>query len=174
MPAETPIMALFADEERAAAAITALKGSAWPVRDVHGPIPSHRVQAALALPPSRVGRYTLAGGIGGFFLGFALAAWTAGQWNLIVSGKPVVALVPFFIVGFECTILFSVLGNVLGLLSEARLPAGRLPALYDPRLSGDHFGVASACPPEERAALEALLRASGAVALLHGGEKEGP
>ncbi len=163
MPAETRIMGLFSSEATVVSALQALRPGPWPVRDVQGPVPSHHILEALAMPPSRVGRYTLVGGIVGFFAGFVLAAWTAGQWNLIVGGKPVVALVPFFIVGFECTILFSVLGNVLGLLNEARLPAGPVPALYDARLSGDHYGILSSCAPAEAEDLECLLRSHGAV-----------
>jgi molybdopterin-containing oxidoreductase family membrane subunit len=170
MPAETRILGLFRSEAEVVTALQALKPSPWPVRDVHGPLPSHLIQEALDLPPSRVGRYTLVGGIVGFFAGFALAAWTAGRWDLIVGGKPVVALVPFFIVGFECTILFSVLGNVLGLLNEARLPAGPLAHPYDARLSGDHFGIVGACPPGDAEALAQLMRSCGAVDIRGGTE----
>jgi hypothetical protein len=81
---------------------------------VHSPIPSHTVADALDLPQSKVGWFTLAGGITGFFTGFFLAAFTATRWSLIVSGKPIMAWVPFIIVGFEFTILFAVFGNVLG------------------------------------------------------------
>jgi hypothetical protein len=73
---------------------------------------------------------------------FSLAAFTSLRWSLIVSGKPVVALVPFFIVGFEFTILFAVFGNVLGLISQARLPRFETPP-YDERFPG----IASGCWP---------------------------
>lgn len=164
------ILGLFADEASAAAAVTALQGSSWPVRDAHGPIPGRRLAGALALPKSRVGLYTLCGGILGFFAGFALAAWTASQWRMMVSGKPIIALVPFFIVGFEFTILFAVFGNVLGLLTETKLPAWGWRGPYDARLSGHHFGVTALCPPAEAGELEALLRARGAVATVRAEE----
>ena len=77
---------------------------------------------ALDLKKSRVGWFTLAGGILGFLSGFALAVFAATRWNLIVGGKPVVAWVPFFIVGFEFTVLFAVLGNIVGLLTQTGLP----------------------------------------------------
>jgi hypothetical protein len=72
------------------------------------------------------------------------------RWSLIVSGKPVVALVPFFIVGFEFTILFAVFGNVLGLISQARLPRFETQPGYDERFSGDRFGVLARCSADER------------------------
>ena len=56
------------------------------------------------------------------YTGFALAIFTALRWELVVSRKPVVALVPFVIVGFEFTILFSIFGNLIGMLVLSRLP----------------------------------------------------
>ena len=148
MTAEHPsVMGLFADEDQAAAAIRDLKETRWPVLRVHSPIPSHKIARALEVRPSRLGWFTLAGGIIGFFTGFFLAAYTASQWHLIVSGKPVVALVPFFIVGFEFTILFAVFGNVVGLIHQMHLPGFEGLKQYDPRCSADHFGVVAQCAP---------------------------
>jgi molybdopterin-containing oxidoreductase family membrane subunit len=132
------------------------------VVQVHSPIPHHRIAEALKLPKSKVGYFTLAGGIIGFFFGFFFAAYTATRWNLIVSGKPIVALVPFFIVGFEFTILFSVFGNVIGLLNEARLPNWQPLVDYDPRCSGEHFGITVACERRREAELKQLLQERGA------------
>jgi molybdopterin-containing oxidoreductase family membrane subunit len=145
MSDETCILGLFKDEGKAARIIPELAAAGFRFRRAHSPIPSHRILEALKLQKSRVGWFTLAGGIVGFFSGFALAIYTAVEWNLIVSGKPIVSLIPFFIVGFEFTILFSVFGNVIGLLVCARLPDGRGLERYDPRCSGEHFGVLAAC-----------------------------
>jgi hypothetical protein len=115
----------------------------------------------MELKTSRVGYFTLIGGIMGFFIGFALAIYTAGQWSLIVSGKPVTALVSFFIVGFECTILFGVLGNILGLLTQARLPRFRKSIHYDPRFSADHFGILVTCDDAAREDITSFFRDHG-------------
>jgi molybdopterin-containing oxidoreductase family membrane subunit len=162
MAAERRIMGLFSDPDQVVAAIADLRQGPWALRDVRGPIPHHGIAAALGLKKSRVGWYTLAGGIIGFFSGFALAAYCAGQWNLIVSGKPVVALVPFFIVGFEFTILFSVLGNVVGLLNEARLPDLGAVKPHEPPCTGDRYGLVAGCSHEAAAGLEAFFRSRGA------------
>jgi molybdopterin-containing oxidoreductase family membrane subunit len=145
MPAETCIMGLFKDEGKAAKAIPELAAAGFQLRRAHSFVPSQKIQEALNLKKSRVGWFTLAGGILGFFTGFALAIFTAVQWNLIVSGKPIVSLIPFFIVGFEFTILFSVFGNVIGFLVCARLPDYQGLPTYDPRCSGEHFGLLAAC-----------------------------
>jgi molybdopterin-containing oxidoreductase family membrane subunit len=145
MPDETRVMGLFKDDGKAARAIGDLETAGFSFLRAHSPIPSQRIFDALKLNRSRVGWFTLAGGIIGFFAGFALAIFTAVQWNLIVSGKPIVSLIPFFIVGFEFTILFSVFGNVIGLLVCARLPDVAGLEAYDPRCSGEHFGVLASC-----------------------------
>jgi len=161
MPTEYSVMGLFTDENRAVSAIEAVKGSPWQLRRVHSPIPSHKISEALNLKKSKVGWFTLAGGITGFFSGFLLAVFTATQWNLIVSGKPVVALVPFFIVGFEFTILFAVFGNVAGLIHQMQLPEFKGLEEYDPRCSGHHFGVTVSCKADDLEGLKHFFQDKG-------------
>lgn len=156
------IMGIFKTEDQAAAAIRDLRSSPYTVERVHSPIPSHGVAKALRRPKSRVGWFTLAGGITGFCTGFLLALFTATRWSLIVSGKPVVAWVPFVIVGFEVTILFAVFGNVLGLISQARLPRFKTSPGYEPEFSGARFGVLASCMPQEASSLINLLKSQGA------------
>lgn len=145
MNAKQHIMGLFTDEDQTISVLHALESSPWSVERVHSPFPSHKVQDALKLKKSKVGYFTLVGGFLGFFAGIGLAAYTAVQWNLVVSGKPVVALVPFFIVGFEFTVLFAIFGNVIGLLTQARLPRFKELAHHDPRCTGGHFGILVSC-----------------------------
>ncbi|MFH0724845.1 MAG: DUF3341 domain-containing protein [Pseudomonadota bacterium] len=156
------VLGLFEDETAAVVAIEAFKGLPWRLTRVHSPIPSENLSAALKLKKSRIGYFTLAGGILGFCCGFLLAAFTATRWSLIVSGKPVVALVPFFIVGFEFTVLFAVLGNVIGMLTQSRLPAwGARNGHYDERLSGAHYGILASCEPAEQPALIRFFQKHG-------------
>jgi molybdopterin-containing oxidoreductase family membrane subunit len=166
MPTDrTSIMGIFDTEAQAASAIRGLRNTVFTLERVHSPIPSHEIAGALELPRSKVGWFTLAGGITGFFTGFLLAAFTATRWDMIVGGKPILALVPFFIVGFEFTILFAVFGNVAGLIMQTGLPRYGDLAAYDPRLSGAHYGVVAACAAAEQPALEAFFTAQGAAAL---------
>jgi hypothetical protein len=162
MAPEKQVMGLFASEDQAVAAINELADSAWSLKRVHSPIPSHRIAEALKLKKSPVGFFTLCGGILGFVSGFALAAFTAARWDLIISGKPILAWIPFVIVGFEFTILFSVFGNVAGLLILARLPRLAGLKIYDPRCSGDHFGVLAACDVGQQQELQAFFQQRGA------------
>ncbi len=156
------VMGLFSDEDQVVSTIKELKESQWKIHKVHSPIPSHKVFDALQLKTSRVGYFTLAGGIIGFLSGLALAMFTATRWELIVQGKPIISLIPFFIVGFEFTILFSVFGNVIGLLTQANLPEFKWADLYDPRCSGSHFGIVASCEPGKSSELSAFFKEKGA------------
>jgi molybdopterin-containing oxidoreductase family membrane subunit len=156
------IMGIFSTEEQTASAIRGLRNTAFTLERVHSPIPSHTIADALKLPKSKLGWFTLAGGITGFFTGFLFAAFTATRWSLIVGGKPIVALVPFVIVGFEFTILFAVIGNVLGLISQARLPRFETADLYDPRFTGHKFGILASCSTGEKSGLRHFFEAKGA------------
>ena len=155
------VLGLFRDGNQAAKAVETLRGGPWNLEKVHSPFPHHGIFEALRLKKSKVGYFTLAGGIFGFFAGLVLSIFTAVQWNLIVSGKPIVALIPFFIVGFEFTILFSVLGNIFGFLTQACLPDFKGLKIYDPRCSGDRFGVVASCAPGEEEGLKGFFQERG-------------
>jgi molybdopterin-containing oxidoreductase family membrane subunit len=161
MPGKRYVLGVFPDENRTVSAIKALKSSPWELDRVHSPFPSHKILDVLKLKKSRVGYFTLAGGILGFFTGLILSLYTAVQWNLIVGGKPVVAWFPFFIVGFEFTILFSVFGNILGVLTQSRLPEFKSLKRYDPRCSGEHFGILASCEEGEQDSLKAFFHENG-------------
>ena len=173
MTPKQSIMGIFKDEDQAASALTALAGGPFEVHQVHSPIPSHKLSHALQQKKSMVGWFTLTGGIigmvtlalftalFGLLTGFLLAVYCASEWRLIVSGKPVIAFIPFTIVGFEFTILFAVFGNVIGLLTQMDLPRYDGMKIYDPRFSCDHFGIVASCPPEEQEKLKTLFTESG-------------
>jgi hypothetical protein len=163
MPAEmASIMGLFTAEAPAAEAVADLNQTAFTLERVHSPVPSEALAAAMHAKKSPVGWFTLTGGIIGFFSGFLLAAFTALRWSLIVGGKPIVALVPFVIVGFEFTILFSIFGNVAGLIYTMALPRWKMRKRYDPRCTNGHFGILAACPADQRDELIRFFEQRGA------------
>ena len=166
MDAEKKVIALFEDDGRAASAIEDLRQHSWKLEQVHTPISSDRIFDALKPKKSKVGYFTLAGGIIGFFSGVGLAIYTGIQWNLVASGKPVVALIPFLIVGFEFTVLFAVFGNVLGLLLQTNLPEFESLRAYDPRCSGEHFGIVASCSEGQENQLMAYFQEKGGEARL--------
>jgi hypothetical protein len=171
MNTDKTLMGIFVDEAAAASAILALEGTPWRIKRVHSPFPSHKLGEALKAKKSPVGWFTLAGGILGFFTGLGLAVYTAVQWNLIVWGKPVVAWIPFIIVGFEFTILFAVFGNVMGLIVLGDLPEFRTLKDYDPRFSGGHFGVLISCEEKDQDRVVAFFKEHGGEAKILGNTK---
>ena len=158
---EKQVLGVFPDEAGVVSAIKALGTLPWKLDQVHTPFPSHGILETLKLKKSRVGYFTLTGGILGFLSGLGLALFTAMRWGLIISGKPVVSLIPFFIVGFEFTILFSVIGNVIGFVILNRLPEYQRLKKYDPRFSSDHFGLSISCKEEERENVKTFLKNLG-------------
>ncbi|MGD2011231.1 MAG: DUF3341 domain-containing protein [Desulfobacterales bacterium] len=169
MAIDTYIMGLFKREDQAVAAVHDLTKTQWTLHRVHSPIPSHKLSEALKLKTSKVGWFTLCGGIIGFFTGFLLAILTAERWDLIVSGKPIRALVPFVIVGFEFTVLFAIFGNLIGFLTQTRLPRMKNLENYDERCSGEHFGVLASCREDHQAELQSLFEKNGGDVRVFGG-----
>ncbi len=161
MQPEKYIMGLFRNEDQVVSTVHALEQSPFKLQRVNTPFPSHKILDALKLKKSNVGYFTLVGGIFGFFAGFGLAIFCATKWNLIVSGKPVISLIPFFIVGFEFTILFAVFGNILGLLALGGLPGFKGLKYYDPRCSADHFGVLATCASQQQEDLADFFKSRG-------------
>ena len=155
------IMGLFKDEDQVVSTVEALKDSPFELKRVNTPFPNHKILDALKLKKSKVGYFTLAGGILGFFTGLGLAIICATKWGLIVSGKPVISLIPFFIVGFEFTILFAVFGNVIGLLALGGLPSFKGLKYYDPRCSADHFGILATCKIDQQENLSEFFKSKG-------------
>jgi len=164
----TTITGLFKSEEETLAAIHEIRENGWQVKEVRSPVPADRIAEALGRRKSRVGWFTLTGGVIGFFSGFSLAAFTATRWNLIVSGKPVLSWIPFFIIAFEFTILFAVFGNVLGLLTQAGLPAKAYETNYHEECSGDMYGIEAVADPGQAERLEEVIGRTGTV------KKSGP
>ena len=53
-------------------------------------------------------------------------------------------------------------GNVLGLISQARLPRFESPLDYEERFSGDRFGVLARCQADEKDELTRFFEENGA------------
>ncbi|MFH1488550.1 MAG: quinol:electron acceptor oxidoreductase subunit ActD, partial [Pseudomonadota bacterium] len=68
---------------------------------------------------------------------------------------------PFLIVGFEFTILFSVLGNILGFITLAGLPDYKGLKHHEPQCTGDRFGIVAACPEGEGKGLMTFFQERG-------------
>jgi molybdopterin-containing oxidoreductase family membrane subunit len=137
------------------------KKAGMKVDTIFSPIPSHEINEALGLKPSPVRYFTLFGGILGIVAGLCLAIYASTQWSFVVGGRPVIAWVPFVVVGFELCILFAVLSTVAGLLINTRLPKLKVPDHYDPRFTVDRFGVLILCSETEQENVIKVLKKCG-------------
>jgi hypothetical protein len=85
---------------------------------------------------------------------------------LITSGKPILPAVPWVIVLFEGTVLLAAICSVIAWIVKGGLPRVRYQrgqsAGYDPRFSGDRFGILVACTDRERDQIIRILQEAGA------------
>ncbi len=162
MTGQRTLIGIFSSLDDMLRAIEAAKRAKVKVDTVYSPTPCHELAEILDSKPSPVRFFTLLGGILGLALGMSLAAYTALQWEFIVGGRPVLAWIPFMIIGFEFTILLGIMGNLIGMLMKSRIPRIKLPDHYDPRFTKDRFGVLIGCPMGEVLRISQLLKEAGA------------
>ena len=89
------------------------------------PHPVHHAEEILAMPPSDVRRFALAGGIAGVATGYLFPSLTALDWPLFVGNKPLVGIPPYTVIAFELMVLFGGLSAFLGFLVTSRMPGVR-------------------------------------------------
>jgi hypothetical protein len=106
---------------------------------------------------------SLGGGIFGACAGFLLAAGTAYLYPVQTGDKPIVALFPAGIITYELTMLFAILGAMVGMFLEMKLPP-RGERLYDPAIGEGHIGISVFVPSAERRnRAESVMKDAGAV-----------
>jgi hypothetical protein len=119
--------------------------------------------------------FTLGCGIIGAGVGFFLAAGTAWLYPVQTGDKPIIALFPTGIVTYELTMLFFMVGTIVGMFLEMKLPnfAHRL---YDPDIAEGCIGISlSIHPGGEPVACEPGVRPTeciGGIALLSAAEQK--
>ncbi len=102
----------------------------------------------------------LAGGFLGAGAGFSLAAGTAWLYPVQTGDKPIIALYPTGIITFELTMLFAIIGAMVGMFLEMRLPPwGK--RLYDPAIGEGCIGIG------------VVIHAGGETVACGGGEETG-
>lgn len=112
---------------------------------VYSPVPNHELEEETFPQKSPVRIITLIGAVTGLTFGFTLAILCSMDWPLRASAKDVVSIPGFVVIGYECTILFGAIFNLLAMFHFCRLPDLLRKIGYDPRFSGDKFGVVIGC-----------------------------
>jgi len=159
----TGVWGTFEHIDEACAVIGALRGEGREY-SVMSPFYHHELHHAMGNPASRVPFITLCFGAMGIFFGYALPSWTALDWVLPVSSKPIVSLPPFTIFGFELMVLLGGISTAVGIgvlsvisLSRKCLPRSTRFKGYT-RFSRDRFGVIVRCEQGAAGQIEQLMR----------------
>jgi len=161
------VWATFEHLDEAASTIETLRKQGQDL-SVLAPCPRHELTAALGDPQSKIPWITLFCGAAGLFVGYAFPSWTALDWVLPVSAKPIVGLPAFTIIGFEMMVLLGGLGTAasifgLGFVELIRKPLPRSQRFKSyKRFSVDRFGVVVRCPADRAAAVEKLMKSHSA------------
>lgn len=125
------LLAEFSDPGALLQAARAVRKAGYQHFDVYSPFPIHGMNRAMGLGNSKVGFFTLAGGITGLALGWWLQWWTSAvDYPINISGKPFFAIEPSIPIMFELTVLFSAFGAVIGMLALNGLPRPYNPLFY--------------------------------------------
>jgi hypothetical protein len=103
--------------------------------DTHTPFPVHGMDDAMGIRPTILPWLVAMGGVAGLLGGLALQVYTNSiDYQMFISGKPLVSLPAFIPVIFETTIAGAAFTAVFGMLV-----LNKLPMLYNPLFKSERF-----------------------------------
>ncbi len=109
---------------------------------------------------------SVAAGVFGACAGFLLAAGTAYLYPVQTGDKPIIAYYPTGIITYELTMLFAILGAIVGRFLEMRLPPWK-ERVYDPAIGEGAIGISVTVESRDRAGkAERIMQEAGAVRTL--------
>ncbi|HUJ18560.1 MAG TPA: quinol:electron acceptor oxidoreductase subunit ActD [Nitrospirota bacterium] len=110
---------------------------------------------------------SVGGGIFGACAGFLLAAGTAYVYPVQTGDKPIIASYPTGIIMYELTMLFAILGAIVGMFLEMKLPP-RDERVYDPAIGEGSIGISVTVDSREQMSRAGkLMEAAGALTIRH-------
>jgi hypothetical protein len=105
----------------------------------------------------------LAGGIVGAAAGFLLAAGTAWVYPVQTGDKPIIAYYPTGIITYEITMLLAIIGTIVGMFLEMRLPPLRKRP-YDEAIAEGLIGISVSVPSRDQMSqAEKIMQDAGAL-----------
>lgn len=105
---------------------------------------------------------SLGGGIFGACAGFALAVGTAYLYPVQTGDKPIIAYYPTGIITYELTMLFAILGAIVGMFMEMKLPPWR-ERVYDPAIGEGAIGISVSTTRDQLNRAEKIMQDAGAL-----------
>ncbi len=140
------IVATFTTPDAVIKAAKAVRDAGFKKYDIHTPYPLHGMDKAMGLPETKIGFVTLAAGILGAVGMISFASWVAaGDYQLVIGGKPYWSWPAFVPVTYEIAVLASVVLTVnIMIIFFFKFPNISHP-LHDTRymkeVSSDKFGI---------------------------------
>lgn len=116
------LLGQFGTPERLVAAARAAREAGMTGMDAFTPFPVDELNETLAIHDNRVPWLGLIGGVFGMAAAYAMQIATNLDYPLDIGGRPLIPLQAFALIGFELTVLFSVLFMVTGFFILNRLP----------------------------------------------------
>ena len=116
------LMAEFDSPERLVDGVGKARAAGFRDLDALTPFPVEGLAEALAFADNRIPRLTLAGGLAGAALGFALQIGTNLAYPIDIGGRPLLAAPALALIAVELAILGAVLAAIGGMLVLNRLP----------------------------------------------------
>jgi hypothetical protein len=134
-PILTGLLGEFVDVQGVVDAARKTRAAGYKVWDVHSPFPIHGIDAVIGIRPTILPWLVTGGGLCGLVTGLGLQ-WFCNTFDypFLVSAKPLFSLPADIPIIFECTVLFSALTAVFGMLA-----LNRLPLLYNPLFKSARF-----------------------------------
>ena len=106
---------------------------------------------------------SVGGGIFGACAGFLLAAGTAYLYPVQTGDKPIISYFPTGIITYELTMLFAILGAIVGMFVEMKLPP-RKERVYDPSIGEGSIGISVFVPSTDRKnRAESVMKEAGSL-----------
>jgi mono/diheme cytochrome c family protein len=114
--------------------------------DTNTPYPLHGMDRAMGMGQSKIGFVTLFFGLSGATFIFLFMWWCyAASYNIVVGGKPFLAIPAFIPITFETTVLFAAISTVVGMIAVYfKLPNNSHPlhdTEYMKAVSADKYGL---------------------------------
>jgi Protein of unknown function (DUF3341) len=141
-------LGIFRDLESAARGVEGLVGEGFTEAQITSlsSVPYPEGVLVKTMQRTRFRWLALAAGCAGAAAGFLLAAGTAWVYPVQTGDKPIIALYPAGIVTYEFVMLFAMIGTIVGMFLEMRLPAmGK--RLYDPAIAEGCIGICLSIHP---------------------------
>jgi hypothetical protein len=158
-------LGVFKDIESAAKAVESLVRTGFPEKEITSLTSVPYPDGVLVKTDQRTWfRWvSLAGGIMGAVAGFSLAAGTAWLYPVQTGDKPIIAFYPTGIITYEITMLFAILGAIVGMFLEMRLPPRR-ERVYDPAIGEGSIGISvSTTSGSESSRAASIMKEAGAI-----------